>query len=454
MVLVPSVPAPCSQAGGRSPGPPGRLHPARGRGSLEPIHNRARWRACIYAGPSGKTSDARRAANPGVTALTATYVHLIDVYGALADDERRCSSGCSPTGRAPRPTPRGAARRLLVVPRLGTISPWSSKATDIARICGLGARAPHRARHRVRRSRAPSTDDAGAARGAARPHDASRCSDGATRPRRPVRARRRRARSRRVAGHRRGARRAGSAERAPGPRARARRDRLPAATPSATLGRDPTDVELMMFAQANSEHCRHKIFNADFVIDGAPQPLSLFQMIRRTHRGEPGRRAVGVPGQRRRSSRARAAGASSRTPTAASTARTHEPVHILMKVETHNHPTAISPFPGAATGSGGEIRDEGATGRGAKPKAGLVGFSVSNLRMPGAAAPVGSRTTASPAASPRRSTSCSRARSAARRSTTSSAGPALAGYFRTFEQRCPSPEARRRARCAAITSPS
>ena len=142
----------------------------------------------------------------------------------------------------------------------------------------------------------------------------------------------------------------------------------------------------MMFAQANSEHCRHKIFNADWIVDGERSDKSLFGMIRNTHARNPrgvlsayrdnaaviegwhGRRWFAPPG----------GGAYSGS---------DEPIDILMKVETHNHPTAISPFPGAATGSGGEIRDEGATGRGAKPKAGLVGFSVSNLRIPGAVQP-------------------------------------------------------------------
>ncbi len=148
------------------------------------------------------------------------------------------------------------------------------------------------------------------------------------------------------------------------------------------LGRNPNDIELYMFAQANSEHCRHKIFNADWVIDGEAQSKSLFKMIKNTFEQTPdfvlsaykdnaavmegsevGRFFADAEGDRY--------------------AWHQEPAHILMKVETHNHPTAISPWPGAATGSGGEIRDEGATGRGAKPKAGLVGFSVSNLRIPG-----------------------------------------------------------------------
>ncbi|MED5462491.1 MAG: phosphoribosylformylglycinamidine synthase, partial [Pseudomonadota bacterium] len=147
------------------------------------------------------------------------------------------------------------------------------------------------------------------------------------------------------------------------------------------LDRNPTNVELMMFAQANSEHCRHKIFNADWVIDGETLPEKLFGMIKSTTEASPdgvisaytdnaaviegwrGRRLM--PGDDREFD------------------YSDEDIHILMKVETHNHPTAISPFPGAATGSGGEIRDEGATGLGAKPKAGLTGFTVSHLRIPG-----------------------------------------------------------------------
>ncbi|MGH8018232.1 MAG: AIR synthase-related protein, partial [Opitutaceae bacterium] len=152
------------------------------------------------------------------------------------------------------------------------------------------------------------------------------------------------------------------------------------------LGRDPNDVDLMMFAQANSEHCRHKIFNASWEIDGAPRDRSLFQMIRNTHQlhsegilsayKDNAAVLAGLPG-----------GRFYPDPQTGEYAAHAEDVHILCKVETHNHPTAISPFPGAATGSGGEIRDEGATGRGAKPKAGLTGFSVSNLRLPGAIQP-------------------------------------------------------------------
>jgi phosphoribosylformylglycinamidine synthase len=147
------------------------------------------------------------------------------------------------------------------------------------------------------------------------------------------------------------------------------------------LGRNPHDIELYMFAQANSEHCRHKIFNADWTIDGIKQEKSLFKMIRNTHEintdyvlsaySDNAAVMVGNKG-----------GRFFPDPETNIYGYHHEDIQILMKVETHNHPTAISPYPGAATGSGGEIRDEGATGIGSKPKAGLVGFSVSNLRIP------------------------------------------------------------------------
>jgi len=151
------------------------------------------------------------------------------------------------------------------------------------------------------------------------------------------------------------------------------------------MGRNPTDVELMMFAQANSEHCRHKIFNAAWVIDGEAQAKSLFGMIRDTHAAHPEGTVVAYSDN---SSVIEGAEIQRFYPRAdGSYAYSSELTHVLMKVETHNHPTAISPFPGAATGSGGEIRDEGATGVGSKPKAGLCGFSVSNLNIPGYAQP-------------------------------------------------------------------
>ncbi len=146
------------------------------------------------------------------------------------------------------------------------------------------------------------------------------------------------------------------------------------------LGRNPNDIELMMFAQANSEHCRHKIFNASWSIDGIEQSSSLFNMIRNTHKLNPD----GVLSAYSDNAAVMEGSTAGRFfPDVNNEYQFHqEPVHILMKVETHNHPTAISPFPGAATGSGGEIRDEGATGKGSKPKVGLTGFSVSNLKIP------------------------------------------------------------------------
>jgi phosphoribosylformylglycinamidine synthase len=158
------------------------------------------------------------------------------------------------------------------------------------------------------------------------------------------------------------------------------------------MRRDPTDVELMMFAQANSEHCRHKIFNAAWTIDGERQSTSLFGMIRATHEAAPQATVVAYSDNaavlegkiaRRFYPHSRYTDASGAGAIGAEFAAREELTHTVFKVETHNHPTAISPFPGAATGAGGEIRDEGATGRGAKPKAGLCGFSVSNLRLPG-----------------------------------------------------------------------
>ncbi len=158
------------------------------------------------------------------------------------------------------------------------------------------------------------------------------------------------------------------------------------------LGRNPSDVELMMFAQANSEHCRHKIFNADFTIDGQPQPLSMFGMIRNTEKLAPQHSIVAYSDNaavmeggpiRRWAPEPSHLGFTN----APKYAARDEISHVLMKVETHNHPTAISPFPGASTGAGGEIRDEGATGRGSQPKAGLTGFSVSNLHLPDTSEP-------------------------------------------------------------------
>ncbi|MDR2239412.1 MAG: phosphoribosylformylglycinamidine synthase [Zoogloeaceae bacterium] len=276
-------------------------------------------------------------------------------------------------------TPAGALK--LVTPRLGTISPWSSKASEIARQCGFAAV------NRVERGTAFYLDiktgdlspvlpllhdrmtesvlDAFDAAGALFRHY----------PPQPLA-------TVDVAG-------AGCAALAAANGAMGlalSEDEVDYLFDIFTRARrNPTDVELMMFAQANSEHCRHKIFNADWIIDGEAQPQSLFGMIRASHEASPGGTVVAYadnaavlegapPGALARRFYPGAGGAY---------AYAEEATHYLAKVETHNHPTAISPFPGAATGSGGEIRDEGATGRGAKPKAGLCGFTVSNLNIPG-----------------------------------------------------------------------
>jgi phosphoribosylformylglycinamidine synthase len=212
------------------------------------------------------------------------------------------------------------------------------------------------------------------------------------------------------------------------------------------LGRDPSDVELMMFAQANSEHCRHKIFNASWVIDGQPRDKSLFAMIRNTHARNPhgvlsaykDNAAVieGTDGVRY-------------FPDPATNVYrgVAEPIDILMKVETHNHPTAISPYPGAATGSGGEIRDEGATGLGAKPKAGLTGFSVSHLRIPGYERPWEDADPQAPFGKPARIASALdimiEGPIGAAAFNNEFGRPAIAGYFRTFELAVPGDDANR-----------
>ncbi|MCA9548478.1 MAG: phosphoribosylformylglycinamidine synthase [Myxococcales bacterium] len=329
-------------------------------------------------------SDARlerrlaavRASNPGVTDLAASHVHVVDVEGALSAEERAVLDRLLQYGPARAEHPVQGAHRY-VLPRLGTISPWSSKATDIAHICGLqrvrriergvmwtfagtiGDEVALRRAIHDRMTETVLTDLAGAAR--LFEHHAARRLEAV-----PLGAAGREAL---VAANQ----RMGLAL-AP--------DEIDYLVEAFTaLGRDPHDIELMMFAQANSEHCRHKIFNAEFVIDGEPQDASLFKMIRKSTEASPdgvlsaySDNAAVIEGSLADRFFAHGDGVYRAT---------REPVHILMKVETHNHPTGISPFPGAATGSGGEIRDEGATGRGSKPKAGLVGFSVSNLRLPG-----------------------------------------------------------------------
>ena len=269
-----------------------------------------------------------------------------------------------------------AGTLVLVTPRLGTISPWSSKATDIARNCGFTMI------KRIERGIAyhlPGEVDL------ARLHD--RMTESvldsldaadelfhhyAPQPLTTVDI---------LAGGR------AALVKANGELGLAlSEDEIDYLVDNfGKLGRNPTDVELMMFAQANSEHCRHKIFNATWTVDGQDQSHSLFGMIRETHKAHPEGTVVAYSDN---ASVIEGAKIKRFLPgDGGSYGYVEDTTHILAKVETHNHPTAISPFPGAATGSGGEIRDEGATGRGSKPKAGLCGFSVSDLNIPGYAQP-------------------------------------------------------------------
>ncbi|HET9043381.1 MAG TPA: phosphoribosylformylglycinamidine synthase [Burkholderiales bacterium] len=334
--------------------------------------------AALSAFRRAKLESVLRALDSSLSVAAATFWHFVETgrESTAGEDEvlarlLRYGAQQDETGTAP------AGALHLVVPRLGTISPWASKATDIAHSCGLAhvARIERGIAYRI------AGQGAEAARVAAALHDrmtetvldSLAAADQlfrhfAPRPLATVPV---------LAG---------------GRAALAQANAAMGLALSADeidylldvfrrLARDPTDVELTMFAQANSEHCRHKIFNASWIIDGVAQDASLFGMIRTTHALNPqgtvlaySDNAAVIEGREVRRWFARPDGRYAEHP---------ELTHTLIKVETHNHPTAISPFPGAATGAGGEIRDEGATGRGARPKAGLAGFSVSNLRIPG-----------------------------------------------------------------------
>ncbi|MBI3367024.1 MAG: phosphoribosylformylglycinamidine synthase, partial [Burkholderiales bacterium] len=330
-----------------------------------------------------------QALNSRIAAVVARHVHWVWTDSAVDHDKLAALL------RYGDPFTGGDDGALVVVmPRLGTVSPWASKATDIAHNCGL---ALHRV-ERVTEFRLPLKSPL---IGSAKPLSADELQACAALLHDRM--------TESVAFEREAARHLFDAQPA-APMAHvdvlgAGRSALVQANTEFGLAlsddeidylvdafkglrRNPSDVELMMFAQANSEHCRHKIFNADFVIDGQRQPLSMFGMIRNTEQLSPRHSIVAYSDN----AAVMEGGEVERwlpqgfTNAPAYGAR-NETAHVLMKVETHNHPTAISPFPGASTGAGGEIRDEGATGRGARPKAGLTGFSVSNLYLPGTAEP-------------------------------------------------------------------
>ncbi|WP_459869101.1 phosphoribosylformylglycinamidine synthase, partial [Endothiovibrio diazotrophicus] len=324
---------------------------------------------------------------PELEELYGEFVHFAEVKGELDATQREVLErllryGPSVERRAHR------GRLLLVTPRVGTISPWSSKATDIAHVCGLAelVRLERGTAYYLRKAGDAPFSDAQWSAIAARLHD--RMTEALFGTLDDAEA---------LFAHHAPAPLATVPLMAEGQEALARANVELGLALAADeidylvdgyreLGRDPTDVELMMFAQANSEHCRHKIFGGDWIIDGEEQQRSLFAMIRNTYQMN----SAGMLSAYKDNAAVMegfTAGRFFPDPASGEYGFTREPVQILMKVETHNHPTAISPFPGAATGSGGEIRDEGATGRGSKPKAGLCGFSVSNLRIPGAEQP-------------------------------------------------------------------
>ncbi len=319
-----------------------------------------------------------RQVHPAIRLVDGWFVYWVKPEAGQTPDiatlGRILQAGTDKAGQA-----AGVVSRF-VSPRIGTLSPWASKATELLQGAGLPV---ERVERGVRLDIAGWPSDAASAKAlSARLHDAMTQSllvdaDAAEALfASPVR---------------------GELEVIPLAELEAANQRLGLALAEdeidylraryAELGRDAHDVELMMFAQANSEHCRHKIFNASWTIDGVEQERSLFRMIKNTHGKTPEHtlsaysdNAAVVAGYPSRRLRAEvAAGPFVLQPWADSA--------FAIKVETHNHPTAISPFPGASTGAGGEIRDEGATGRGGKPKAGLAGFSVSHLRIPGLARP-------------------------------------------------------------------
>ncbi|MFO1506847.1 MAG: phosphoribosylformylglycinamidine synthase [Lysobacterales bacterium] len=308
--------------------------------------------------------------------VTATWsVYFVDADPCIAiDSAKLCEILEANIG-----LPQEAS--LWVMPRRGTVSPWSSKATEILQGCGVPVR-------RVERGMAMMLGDAPATDADAWRTLAPVLHDPMTQAL---------ARSLDDANGLLASAAAGALEiidlgADPVASLTAANTRLGLALSDAEiaylaasyakLGREPTDAELVMFAQANSEHCRHKVFNATFTLDGKPQAQSLFDMIRNTHAASPAHTLSAYA-----DNAAVIAGTDARSffpaPEDGVWHAVGESVPYAIKVETHNHPTAIAPFPGAATGSGGEIRDESATGRGGKPKAGLTGFSVSHLRIPG-----------------------------------------------------------------------
>ncbi len=329
---------------------------------------------------------AIRSVEKSAASLSGRFVHFIHASRPLDVAERARLEGLLDYGDAASAPVKGAA--FLVVPRLGTISPWSSKATDIAHNTGLKPirRIERGTLYVIGTGRKP-LNAAVAARLQSVLHDRMTESviDPDTDP--ALVFRELDSKPMQTVALLKGGRAA--LERANVEMGLAlSTDEIEYLLDAFTqMRRDPTDVELMMFAQANSEHCRHKIFNATWTVDGECKDATLFDMIRATHRAAPQGTVVAYSDnsavlEGRIVSRFYPYSDHASGAVGVNYGARSELTHTVFKVETHNHPTAISPFPGASTGAGGEIRDEGATGRGAKPKAGLCGFSVSHLRIP------------------------------------------------------------------------
>ena len=332
-------------------------------------------RAALSAFALEKTLDRLQALEGDIAGCYAEFVHLLDSARPLNSQERERADALLDYGPTQGLPASCGVQVTTVLPRPGTISPWSSKATDIFSICGLGVVA--RVERGVRWYLEGATDAIN------NPDVHSVLFDRMTQTLSSD------AQFDQV-----------FSETAPRPLKRIALADLSRANTElglalsddeiaylsrafAELDREPTDVELMMFAQANSEHCRHKVFNASWTADDKPAELSLFQMIRNTHKHINGRGVLSAYSDNAAVIEGPEQDRLLVNPEDHTYEFAREPVHVLMKVETHNHPTAIAPFPGAATGSGGEIRDEGAVGRGSKPKAGLAGFTTSHLNIPG-----------------------------------------------------------------------
>ncbi len=337
-----------------------------------------------------------QAINSRISAVHARFVHWVAVDQTLPQGDLDKLAALLTYGDSYSAGNEGDL--IVVAPRLGTVSPWASKATDIAHNCGLGLRRVERVTEfRITlksgligtltgAAKALSADELQAC--AALLHD--RMTESVLSSREAARH---------LFDEKQGVAMAHVDVLGQGRKAldeanitfglALSEDEIEYLVTAFTgLKRNPTDVELTMFAQANSEHCRHKIFNAQFTVDGEAQPLSLFGMIRNTEKLNPQHTVVAYSDN---ASVMEGHQIERWMPAGFTNAPQYQPreelAHVLMKVETHNHPTAISPFPGASTGAGGEIRDEGATGRGSRPKSGLTGFSVSNLNLPGTSEP-------------------------------------------------------------------